>query len=155
MSAHARNIGGFVKLVNGGGYATATAGGAGDATEVNGASIDRQALANTHQSVVVAIPAVATLASGATLTIAANLQDSDNDSDWTDFGDALAATVVATGPSGGGVRRGVAKLSQNISGARRYLRVQVTPNLSAAGTDTAIQSEATFVFGGGEELPES
>lgn len=154
MSAHMRDIGGGLRSHFGAPVITVTAGGAGDGTEVTGTAVDRLGLPEPFLSVRASIPAVATLASGETLSIAANLQDSANNSDWSDYGNALAATVVATGPSGGGVARGAASLDVDLSHARRYIRLQYTPDASRAGTDTATVGAASLLFGGGASTPE-
>lgn len=113
-----------------------TAGGSGDATEVDGSSIDTQGL--DSESVDLIVHGSATLDEDETLTIAGNWQDSADDQSFADVGDALAATVVATGPTGGGTVEFTLKLgSLNLALARRYVRAQVTPDLSRANTDTA------------------
>ena len=128
------DIGNFIKTVFAG-FATATAGGAGDATEVDGGWIDRLG----YDSLVASMGFRAVLAQTQTLTLAANLQDADDDQGTgaADFGDALAATVVATGETGGSTEVGTKEVDFNLRGARRYVRLQFTPNLSAANTDTA------------------
>jgi len=131
----------------------ATAGGSGDATEVNGFSVDLLAYGTRFRSAKLCIPVAAVLASGATISVAANFQDSANDSDWSDYATALAATTLLTGPSGGGAARGVAELEVDITGARRYIRAQATPNMSAAGTDTAVMGAGMLLLCGPQELP--
>jgi len=129
---------------------TATAGGSGDATEVDGAWIDRQGF----NSITVAIPYTATLAEDETLSVAANLQDASDSSGTgaADFGTALAATVQATGDTGGSTETGAVKLTFDLTEADRYVRIQFTPDLSAANTDTA-KLAAAYVLGGAVELP--
>ncbi|EHJ49501.1 hypothetical protein DFW101_3505 [Solidesulfovibrio carbinoliphilus subsp. oakridgensis] len=128
----------------------ATAGGTGDATEVDGAYIDRQGFS----SLKVIIAYTATLAATKTLTVAANLQDATSTAGAgvADFGAALATAVVATGPTGGGTVTGVVELDFDVSGADRYVRVQYTPDLTATGTDTATLS-AVYVLGGAQVQP--
>ena len=112
-----------------------TAGAAGDGTEQDGAWIDR----DDRLSAVFVIPFSTTLAEGETLTLAANLQDATA-SDGTgaaDYGDAYAAAVVATGGTGGSTETGEIEINVDLGGANRYVRLQVTPTLSATGTDTA------------------
>ena len=69
-----------------------------------------------------------------------------------DFGDALAATVVATGGSGGSTVTGVVELDFDLTGAEAYVRAQYTPDLSATGTDTATLA-VTYVLCGAESQP--
>lgn len=128
-----------------------TAGGAGDAAESDGVYVDGRA----YGSGTLWLLFEAVLGDGETLTITANAQDA-SDSGGTgvgDFGTAYAATVVATGGAGGSTERGAVRLADlNLAGSKGYLRSQVTPNLSAANTDTA-RIQAVWVFGGGEVVP--
>lgn len=127
-----------------------TAGGTGDATEVSGAWIDRLGF----NSVKVVIAYTATLAATATAAIAANLQDASDSSGTgaADFGTALASTVQATGGAGGSTETGVVELDFDVSGADRYVRIQFTPDLSAANTDTA-ELAAVYILAGSDESP--
>jgi hypothetical protein len=131
---------------------TAVAAGSGDATEIDGPAIIRTSLGSLYESVKLSIHGNATLASGLTLTIAANLQDSADGSTWADFGTALAATVVATGESGGSAELFETFLDADIRGAKAYLRAQVTPDLTHTGTDTALIG-GTLIFGGPTTYP--
>lgn len=135
-------------------YQTATAGGTGDTTEADGAYADRfDDDSGMAMSAKLIIGYTATLAAAATLTIAANIQDdADGEGAGVDFGEALAATVVATGPGGGGTVRGTIELDFDLSSAERYVRTQITPNLSAANTDTAVVW-AVWVFFGAKNAP--
>lgn len=129
---------------------SATAAGTGDATEVNGAYIDRQGFSSLK--VVIAYSAV--LAATKTLSIAANLQDATSSAGAgvADFGSAMASTVVATGATGGSTETGVVELDFDISGADQFVRVQYTPDLSNTGTDTASLA-AVYVLGGAQVQP--
>lgn len=129
---------------------SATAGGTGDTTEVNGAYVDRQGFS----SLKVLIPYSAVLAATKTLSIAANLQDATSSAGAgvADFGSAMASAIVATGPTGGGTVAGVVELDFDVSGADQYVRVQYTPDLSATGTDTA-NLAAVYVLGGAQVQP--
>lgn len=129
---------------------SATAGGTGDTTEVNGAYVDRQGFS----SLKVLIPYSAVLAATKTLSITANLQDATSSAGAgvADFGSAMASAVVATGPTGGGTVTGVVELDFDVSGADQYVRVQYTPDLSATGTDTA-NLAAVYVLGGAQVQP--
>lgn len=145
MHASMQNAGALI----GARYATAgvdvAAGSAGDATEVNGAWIDRLGFA----SLKVVIVYTTTLTAAATLSIAANMQDASDSSGTgaADFGDALTSTVQATGESGGSTETGVVELDIDLSAADQFVRVQFTPDLSAAGTDTAELSAVYLVLG--------
>jgi hypothetical protein len=130
-----------------------TAGGAGDATAVTGVIIDRAAL-GWPKSIVAAIPYTATLAQAATLSLAYTFQhgDASNLSDAATYASATTA-VVATGGTGGSTETGTFEVGINIEGAKRYVRLNFTPDLSASGTDTAALS-AVIAFAGADRLPQ-
>lgn len=148
--ARMRDIGAFIGAALGFTQTAVTAAGAGDATEIDGDTIDRLALGDTYEGACLIVACRATQDTGETLTIAANWQDSPNDSDWTDLGTAVAATTVITA-AGTSEQTGTLKVPVNLDAADRYVRVQVTPDLSRAGTDTATVV-GLVVFGGGREL---
>lgn len=147
-----KDIGAVLSTARGGNNAALTAGGAGDNTAVTGHIVDRFDH-NTPQSAVLAIAYSATLGAGETLTVDYTVQhDSADDlGGATTFATATDA-VIATGPTGGGTVTGVFEVNLNLQGAQRYIRVNVTPDLSRANTDTA-QVSTLWVFGGAERLP--
>lgn len=119
---------------------TITAAGSGDNTEVDGPSIDRQ----NATSMSVAIVAQAALAATKTLVVKATIQDSADGSTFADVAAALqpggaanSTVLTLTGGAGGSTERGVYQLGVNLASLRRYVRVQVLPDLNATGTDTA------------------
>lgn len=128
--------------------AAATAAGAGDNTAVTGVIIDRAAL-GWPRSCVVAIPWTTTLAASQTLSLGWTLQDgaAANLSDAATFATAVSA-VVATVTASGQLEANV-----DLTGAKRYVRLNFTPDLSATGTDTAALS-GVLVFGGADRLPQ-
>lgn len=128
------------------------AAGTGDATEIDGTTINRAALGNMYESCKLTIIGAATLASGLLITLVANLQDSADGSTWADFGTALALTTAGTGGSGGDEQQFDIDLDNDIRPAKQYLRAQVTSNLTATQTDTALVS-GVLVFGGGQVNP--
>ena len=97
-----RDIGEEITTRNGGLSAIPIAGGAGDATEVTGGSVDREGLGDMYESCSLILFGQANLESGETLTLVANIQDSADDSTFADFGTAHASAVALTGASGGG-----------------------------------------------------
>ncbi|MEM7211423.1 MAG: hypothetical protein AAF479_05915 [Pseudomonadota bacterium] len=115
--------------------ADVAAGGSGDGVEVNSAWIAK----GSSLGMAFAVPFTATLAEGETLSISGNLQDATDDAGAgaADFGTAVAATVVATGGTGGTTETGVALFDFDLGPARSHARLQFTPDLSAANTDTA------------------
>lgn len=149
-----RSIGDEISVRRAGARAGVTAGGAGDNTAVTGVIIDRAALGWPH-SCVLAIPFTTTLAANETLSIAHTLQDG-NAADLSDAGTFVSATaaVVATGPAGGGTVTGQFERNVRLTGAKRYVRFNWTPDLSRGNTDTADVGSAVIVFGGAERLPQ-
>lgn len=129
---------------------SATAGGSGDNAEVNGATLDVQAIAGKPNSVCFLVAATSTLAATKTLKITANLQDSADGTNFTDITDP-AVILTLTGATGGSTETGAAKLGFDLTKARRYVRIQATPDLNATGTDTAVMT-GVAVFGGFQEL---
>lgn len=129
-----------------------TAGGAGDNTAIVGVVIDRQALGvPLNADLVLAFDA--TLAATATLALTAvKIEDSADGANWADYAVFTNPGVVATGPAGGGNVKGQLRLGVNLSSARRYIRVDFTPDLSAANTDKALVT-ALLVLAGFDALP--
>ena len=117
-----------------------TAGGTGDNTMITSDSTETFLGFN---SVKVVVGAKATLASGATLKIVkAQLETSANGSDWT-LVDTIAEDVtLGTGASGGSTGAHLTPFEFDVDRSQlsAKLRVLVTPDLSAANTDTAIIS---------------
>ena len=135
-----------------GGAGRALAAGTGDATEVDSGWIDRTG----KFSAKLIISYTATLADTETISFAANLQDASAAAGTgaADFGTALASTVQATGDTGGTTETGVVELDFNLMTADNFIQAQVTPDLSASGTDVATWA-AVIVLGGAETLPAS
>lgn len=128
---------------------TATAAGAGDNTEVDGPTIDRRALSDRGHTAMLLVPYTTALASGQSLSASLQFQDSADGSNWDDL---EAAQVQSQAGGGGGTFTGVFAYRLPIRRARRYIRVQFTPNLSASGTDTAAWS-GVVVIAGQQQLP--
>ncbi|WP_193171261.1 hypothetical protein [Nisaea nitritireducens] len=128
------------------------AGGAGDNVEANGAFIDRRG----YNSLKVLVPYTATLGDADTLSLAANVQSAADAAGTgaTDYGEALASAVQATGGGGGSTETGVLELDYDLSGCGPFVRVQVIPDLSAANTDTA-DLAAVYVLAGATDNPVS
>lgn len=117
-------------------FTNATAGGSGDNTEVDGVTVDTNGAPAQATGLQFVVPAKATLADGKTLVVTANLQDSANGTDWTDI--TTPATILTlTGGTGGSTETGTGMLACDLAVARRYVRIQATPNLNATNTDTA------------------
>lgn len=131
------------------GAGTATAAGTGDATKVTGQSIDVM----TYKSGSLFIAGKAALAEDKTLTYAVEYQLSDDNTNWDTAVAIQAATLAATGDTGGTTEYPVVKLDVDlVAYGKRYVRFNITPDLSASGTDTLTWA-AVFVAGGGQNLP--
>lgn len=152
MTTQIRSVGDLITVRRAAANTAVTAGGGGDNTEVAGVIIDRAAI-GFPKSCVVAIPFTATLAATQTLTIAWDI-DEGNASNLSDAEvlTSQTAQLVATGPAGGGTVTGTFEANVSLAGAGRYVRLNFTPNLSAANTDTAALS-AVIAFGGADRLP--
>jgi hypothetical protein len=131
-----------------------TAGAGNDGVEVNGPVFDRLSTGRgLGKSCKLVIFGVATLAAAATLTITANLQDDTAlafNAAPADLETVYPVTIVRTGAVTNGTFR--AELDIDIQGAKRYIRAQITANLSAASVDTCAIA-AVFVLGGQQNYP--
>ena len=137
-----------------------TAGGASDAVTWTGISINRESFVNgaMPRSLDAFVVYDVTMASGHTLSLTWDVQDSPDGSNWSDYA-TEAATVAVTGISGGTRQVGVARMLNpsgnapsgtpgvDLNGARAYVRLNVVPDFSGAGTDTGI-IVAAGEFGG-------
>lgn len=143
-----RDIGAYIKTAFAG-FADVLAAGAGDNVEVSGPWIDRLGF----ESLVASVGWFTTLADGEDLALAMNLQDATDSAGAgaADFGTALVSKVLVVN-SGGGTEEGTEELDFDLSGARRFVRLQFTPNLSASGTDTA-DLVGQLILGGAIEVP--
>lgn len=124
------------------------AGGTGDNTEIVGATINLGALPSRPASVVFEVFGRAVLAATATLTIAAEVEQSVDGTTWSSTDLVASATVLTlTGGSGGTTEMGVGRIGADlIQDGVNFIRIKMTPNLSAANTDTA-EVSAVAVFG--------
>lgn len=123
---------------------TAVAAGAGDNTEVEGATIDRTG----HETVVVSVPFSAVLAEAATLSVRVQRQTSADDITWGAATAVFADAVVATGEAGGSTETGVVEVEQSLAAVTHaYIRYNVRPNLSAGATDTAVFGAVAVLSG--------
>ena len=121
------------------------AGGTGDNTEIVGATINLATLAARPASVVFEIVGRGVLAATATLAIAAELEYSADGSTWADLV-ASATVLTLTGGAGGSTELGVGRIGADLIQENvNYVRIKMTPNLSAANTDTA-EVAAVAVF---------
>lgn len=122
------------------------AGGAADGTEVTGVVIDRQSFGSGS----VNIGAVATLTEAETLSLTVKISQSDDGSTFETATTIATLTGFLTGGAGGSTEMDVSQVGLNLEGYKRYIRIDVTPDLSASATDTAAYV-VTAVLGGKKE----
>lgn len=115
--------------------------------EVDGGYFAREDDNGIALSAKLVIPYSAALAAGETLSVAVQWQDATDASGTgvADFETAVAATVVATGESGGSTETGTVEIDIDLSGARSYLRPQIT--LATSGVGTAAWQAIAVLFG--------
>ena len=116
-----------------GGALTATAGGSGDAALATGSTIDRLGYASGKFAMFVNT----TLASDKQLDAQVVYQLSANDSDWDTAVALLSQTVVEAVTTAITAGKYIVEKDINLDPLKRYIRFNVTPDLSATGTDTA------------------
>ena len=151
---------------------------AGATSAVNGATIDRFAL-NNPRSAEMAVCFDSTLAQAKTLSFALTVQDSADGATWATFAASSApatisgaisgcqaaytadtptlpptavAVLAATGGTGGSTQQGTLTVPVGFAGARRYVRLVVTPTLSATTADT-VTFVASGFFAGSDRNP--
>jgi hypothetical protein len=157
------------ELLNGGAYSrtafaainkTLTAAGSGDNTEVDCAYADRildaAAEGGMAMSAKLVITYTANLSSDQSLRFAVQIQeDADGAGAGTDYETGVPMTTVATADqSGGQTITGTVEVDIDLSHAERFFRAQITPDLTAGGTDTCEWS-ATYVLYGHNRVPAS
>jgi hypothetical protein len=125
------------------------AGGTGDNTEIVGPAINLGALAARPASVVFEVFGRAVLAATATLVITAEVEQSVDGTTWSTTDLVPSAVVLTlTGGAGGSTEIGVGRMGADlIADGANFIRIKMTPNLSAANTDTA-EVTAVAVFSG-------
>lgn len=159
MTPAQKKNGGSAAVSSYGGDSTAvTAGGAGDATAINGAWTDRSlgSVMGLAGSAKVIVGYKTTLAANKALLIAFKAQDADDGSgtnsadagaDAYPNGAAYASTAVKTDGGSGGTYTGTVEFDVNLTGLRQFWRPVVTPDLNASGTDTATITSVVIMFG--------
>jgi hypothetical protein len=139
-----RDVAGHVKgyiacaSVNSGAPSLVTAAGTGDNTKVTGYTIDRKGTTNGTMaySCELSIGYLAALTNAKTLSFAVEYQESSDNSSWATAVVLQAATVAETAGSSTNFE-GVVNLSLDLSTLKRYVRFNITPDLSHSSTDTA------------------
>lgn len=126
-----------------------TAAGTGDNTAVTGLAIDRLG----YNSAKAVIGYTTTLTEAKTLSFAVEITSCATSGGTYDTATALqAATVAATGDTGGSTETGTLEFDIDLSGYKRYIKINFTPDLSHTGTDTA-RAMAIAILGGKDTNP--
>lgn len=118
-----------------------------DNLKVDGDGIDKTG----YLSGVVQVVGLAALADAETVTLTVEREESDDDSVWVNPTEVQAATVVATS-SGGTNENFVLEVDQNLKPLKKFVRYNVTLDLSAGATDTAI-FDCALLMGGADVAP--
>lgn len=129
-----------------------TAAGTGDNTKVTGQVINRKSGVALAHSAVVATGWLAALTNAKTFSLAHEIAESSDGSnfDTAEVIEALAVKKTATSTTN---FRGVDEHDVNLMGRKQYFRVNVTPDLNASGTDTALFF-TVIVLGGWTQIPQ-
>lgn len=156
-----KNIGAYLKHQVALTPNTVGANSTGAGTEQTGLTIDREALtSHPYASAKVGILCTASLGAGETLTIAANAQDSTGSTaGWADLADIDGSTGISqvlgsTGSTAAQTVTEVVELELDLSKAKQFVRVQVTPTFTSSSTtadDVDLAGVATM--GGPNILP--
>lgn len=149
-----KDIGAYLHPVHADINVTGTAAGAGDNTEADG---NWHAVPDDANGLAVLVVWTTTLGEDETLTLSGNIQDATAlaGTGAADFMTArnLAATVVATGGSGGSTETGVTKIRYpDIRAHRGFIRTQILADASAASADT-FEYAVVAVYGGTFQIP--
>jgi hypothetical protein len=132
------------------------AGHGGSGTAIAGIAIDR-CDPDVALSLIPAIPVHAVLASGHTAIFAIGIQDSDDDGvadAYADYGDAPDTLTVTALNSGAAIDLDAGGLVNiDLSGAKRYVKLSLTPTLSASGVDVVTIGGCVAVLGGFDHNP--
>jgi len=141
----AKQIGSLVRSLLGLAPNTVTAGGAGDNVAQDGPAINRRGFYSGVASVVLR----AVLAAGQSVTTTITVQHRPEGGAWTNLS-APRNFVLAS--AGGGTVDGLHEVDFDLEGAEAEIRLEVIPNLSAAGVDTATLA-GVVTLGEAEQLP--
>lgn len=127
-------------------------------TAVDGFIIDRFALGSRMDSCKIVIPYNYVKATGTTIALNAHLRDSPTSTGWTNFG-----STVQTAGVGGVVGVTTAAVTSHgrfernvdLTRARRYIRVRVTPLISVVSSINLLNYNGVLMLGGADVLPAS
>lgn len=155
MTSPSRDIGAYIKsglsVVP---QSAVTAGSSLDGSEITGTAFDRLSLTSEpYLSAKVVIPYTSALSAGETATIVANVQDSvASSAGWADYDDKDGSTANTANLSTAALS-GTLEFDIDLSRAKQYVRIQLTPTISSTATDTVTVGGGVFIFGGPNILP--
>lgn len=159
-----RDMGAYLKGFNALNPVTVTAGTTADGNQYDGHIYDRRSPGGTnsdlYESMKVIVPYDASIATtGNTATFSVQVQHSTSTastafSDYSDIDGTTANTKTETHTTvaGTSVPSGVVEGDFDLSGANRYVRIQVTATLAATATDT-VDMGGIMVMGGSDFPP--
>lgn len=124
----------------------ALAAGTGDNTEVTGDKI----IKTGYDSCLLTIVGSATIANTESVAYTVDIQDSADGSTWNTAVELKAETTVFTSDGGDTGTSFTVPLNVDISQYNKYIRFNITPNLSASGTDTC-NWNAVAILGNGQD----
>lgn len=123
-----------------------------DNSKVTGQTIDRKSGTALAHSLSIGTSYLAGLDDGETISLAHEIQESANGSDW-DSAEVIEALTVEATQSGAGQSRGISEHAIDLMDRKRFFRINVTLDLSRGATD-----EATFhsvgTLGGWNQVPQ-
>lgn len=119
-----------------------------DNVKTTGESIDTQG----YMSAVLVLSGQVALTDTKTASFTVEYQTSPDNSTWATAVELSATAVNATGDTGNTIEDLLLELALNVAALPRYIRFNVTLDLSHTSTDEGLYS-ATCVLGGKESMP--
>lgn len=150
MSSSMKNAGALCRVENAGDIVAATAGAGTDNVKVTSVAIDRMVSGAMANSAVYAFHYTPNLAAAETLSLTVSiLHDDASGGSYSNSVAVLAKTAIKTGAS---TAADVYQINLDLSGYKRFLKIETTPDLGASGTDT-VRGGATLTLMGFDVQP--
>lgn len=127
-----------------------------DGVAVNGLAIDRLALDRRFYSAKAVVTGRATMSTTKTATVALAVLHGDSSGTATTAYSTetnASRTLGSTGATGAQAVDYTVEQSVNLRGAKRWIRIEVTPTLAATSSGETLSYAGTLVFGGADEDP--
>ena len=157
-----RDVGAYILAVGASNPIVLNSSVGGDEAEINGFSIDRE-LVTPGQSLQLSCQAAVqysySLAAAKVVVLHYNMQHSSAASSWLDYADKDGSTrtertVGTTASTGAQTGNGTLRSNFDLSGAKRYVRLQIEADFTGAATDD-MDIGSMIVFGGYDTTPAS